>query len=277
MKFRGNNVFYIRCIFYLIYSHLGPLLYLIFCNDLPQFVSNVSILMYADDTKLFTRIDTVEDQLRLQRAIDALVQWSERNGLILNSGKTFSLSFSHREIIPFTYTINNTPISTTTSIKDLGVIFDTRLNFREHIAVTGRRAVQMTGVINRLVQDINCPALAIQLFKSFVLPVVEYCSCVWDQRHSSNSLLDASLRAITRLALRLPKFPYNPRYVDFETRLITLKLHTLPLRRQSQLVTVFTKILRGELHAPSNLAVLLASKNNSVPITRRPNYFPVWN
>ena len=70
-------------------SILGPLLFLLFINDLPLYTSNVSTDMYADDTTLYdvqTSQDTIEKNLQI--ALNELHKWCKNNGVVLNSTKT---------------------------------------------------------------------------------------------------------------------------------------------------------------------------------------------
>lgn len=76
-------------------SHIGPLLYIIFCHDLPTCVSHTgaTALMYADDTKFSRIIESDQDRRSLQKAIDNLSSWALINGLTLNVAKTKHISF----------------------------------------------------------------------------------------------------------------------------------------------------------------------------------------
>lgn len=80
-------------------SHCGPLLYLIMCRDMVLCIANTGalILMYADDTKIYRIVNTVEDMEQLQMAIDNLAEWSQRNKLQLNASKTYHVSYSKRK------------------------------------------------------------------------------------------------------------------------------------------------------------------------------------
>lgn len=256
-------------------SHLGPLLYLLYCNDIPAFIKGVKILMYADDTKLYSQVKNMQDQITMQIAIDALASWASQNKLTLNPAKTVKLSyFKSRQSFITNYSLSDEIIGSVTTHKDLGIIFDEKLSFNEHIATISRRSIQLTGAIYRLITDIRCPSLTMQLFKSFVLPVLEYGSCIWNRNIASqSSILDTPLRNATRIALRAPKFPFQPHYVAFADRLALLQLHSLSERRLFQLTSTFLKILSHELHSPINFQILAQCINLNPTVTRRPNFF----
>jgi ribonuclease P/MRP protein subunit RPP40 len=76
-------------------SVLGPLLFLCFVNDLPDWVVS-SIRMFADDTKIWTKIETAEDSQTLQRDLDKLAEWSERWLLRFNPDKCKVMHIGHK-------------------------------------------------------------------------------------------------------------------------------------------------------------------------------------
>lgn len=256
-------------------SHLGPLLYLIFCNDLPLFLKNVGILLFADDTKIFRSIGTSVDRINLQQAIDALAKWAENNKLEINGSKTVHVSFSgSSDFVSNEYYINGIVINRHETVKDLGILFDRRLSFTPHIVNISKRAYQLTGAIYRLVKDIRCPNLSMKLYKSFVLPILEYGSIIWDQGRAIDNLqLEKSLHMITRISLNVPLYPLHPRYLNFQTRINLLNFNNLDTRRKYQLASIFLKIINGDLNAPSLLAIMNSCYNTNIARTRRPNYF----
>lgn len=84
-------------------SHIGPLLFNIFCSDLSELTlgSSVKNVTYADDAKFMRGVNNNADRLELQDRIDALVSWSERNMLQLNAKKTRHVHFSKRRIVQY--------------------------------------------------------------------------------------------------------------------------------------------------------------------------------
>lgn len=112
-------------------SVLSPLLFAIFINDLPECIS-CEKLLFADDLKLFTKIETIRDCLKLQKDLIAIKEWCTENKLSLNASKCKILTISRKSeenIISFIYKIDDTSLIRTTSIKDLGVFFDNKFSF----------------------------------------------------------------------------------------------------------------------------------------------------
>jgi len=104
-------------------SYLGPLLFILFINDLPSiFVNSVNILLFADDAKLFLIIKSPNDALQLQLNLDKFVEWSRVNHLPLNINKCSVITFSRiNNIITYNYLIDSFIVTRVSSIKDLGI------------------------------------------------------------------------------------------------------------------------------------------------------------
>jgi hypothetical protein len=75
-------------------SILGPILFLLYVNDLPDIVTNSTVACFADDTKIFRRIDSITDAMLLQDDINNLQSWSTSSGLVFNEGKCKSISIT---------------------------------------------------------------------------------------------------------------------------------------------------------------------------------------
>ena len=115
-------------------SHLGPLFFIIFINDLAKEVKHCEVLFYADDMKLFRSVSDNLDSLLIQEDLNRVQAWCIRNNLNLNVAKCGVMTFSRlSKKMEFNYTLGNTVLIKFNEVKDLGVTFDTNLTFDTHI------------------------------------------------------------------------------------------------------------------------------------------------
>lgn len=132
-------------------SILGPLLFLIFINDLPRNVP-IKIHMYADDCVLYHTIKTAHNQIILN--LFALFQsWCDTWQTQINFRKTVSMSFSkHSSPSPFTYLLNGCPnirlmVGIVSQYKYLGLLFTQDLSWSQHINFMCNRALRKLGYL----------------------------------------------------------------------------------------------------------------------------------
>ena len=122
-------------------SVLGHILFLIYISDLPDYCNesstNCNMFLYADDAKLCRHITSQEDNLSLQRGIDRFKNWSDTWLLELNVSKCKVVSYSMKDRTDSSYTISHNgetyALDKNDKIKDLGVTFDYRLTFHDHV------------------------------------------------------------------------------------------------------------------------------------------------
>ena len=115
-------------------SVLGPLLFLIFINDLPQSVSTATTRLFADDSVVYNQISSSADSVNLQKDLDALQDWEAKWLMRFNASKCQVLQITNkRKPIPATYTIHGQVLEVVDSAKYLGVHLDTHLNFNTHV------------------------------------------------------------------------------------------------------------------------------------------------
>lgn len=110
-------------------SHLGPLLFILFLNDLCDKLKDCFYLLYADDLKIFKVIRGVEDAMVLQENIVNVYDWCYENDMFLNVSKCKFVSFSRRRIRPtiqFNYDIQETVFEKCSIMNDLGIINNAR-------------------------------------------------------------------------------------------------------------------------------------------------------
>lgn len=161
-------------------SHLGPLLFILFINDLPTAIQHSNSLMYADDVKLFLSFNNPYDQHLLQNDINRFSKWCKINLMDLNIKKCKYMIFTR--LLPFNgnYMINNTALELVEYFNDLGIYLDKHLDFKAHISLTINKASGVLGFIKRWSKEFSDPYTTKQLYTTLVRPILEYGSVIWD-------------------------------------------------------------------------------------------------
>ena len=242
-------------------SHLGPLVFLFYFNDV-NFTLVGPHLAYADDLKLFAEINSPGDAEALQRELDMFAGWCEVNRMVLNPGKCQVITFSRKHIpIPFNYHLGNSLVQRVDHVKDLGVILDSKLTFKQHISFITAKASRQLGLVIRMTRhftDIYCLKT---LYCSLVRSSLEYCSTIWTP-HYNNAVyrLESIQRRFVRYALRLLPWRQPQQLPPYEDRCQLMHLDTLQLRRDlSRALTVSArKKIRSRFH--EQLCMILRKK-----------------
>ena len=135
-------------------SILGPLLFLLYINDLPDTVQSTPIL-FADDTCLLYLHGSKPEllQIKLSREISLAQEWCHANSLTINPQKCHTLFISPKTndcIQELAVCLNDTLISTEKSAKYLGVIIDANLNFSDHIKALELKIFRAVGILHKL-------------------------------------------------------------------------------------------------------------------------------
>lgn len=240
-------------------SHLGPILFNIFINDIHECVQYSQFQLFADDLKLSRQVLDLGDCELLQRDVDSLVDWCGRNEMALNPSKCKVITF-HRTRNPtnFEYSINNTPLERISEVRDLGVTLDTSLNFISHLSGIVSRALQMLGFIKRCTVDFNNIAAFKWLYCALVRPYLEYASCVWSPYYNvhKNALERVQHKFLKHAAYKMHLIDYT-----YEEILSELNMTTILTRHHKRdLITLF-----NILHDISSAPVLLSKINLHVP------------
>ncbi|MES9971492.1 MAG: reverse transcriptase family protein, partial [Candidatus Thiodiazotropha sp.] len=232
-------------------SVLGPVLFVIYINDLPEVV-NSTVKIFADDTKLYNT-DSKADIL--QQDLDALFVWSELWQLRFNVEKCKTIHFG-RNNQEYQYTLHFEDIDSDTEEKDLGVIFQRDLKFSSHIATKVNKANSILSLIIRTFDFIEQDSFVL-LYKALVRPHVEYGNTIWYPflRKDINSVENIQKRA-TRLIPQLKDLSYTE-------RLKKLKLPTLAHRRRRGDMLQTFKILNGLEDIPSERFFNVATNSST--------------
>lgn len=214
-------------------SHIGPLLFNLFINDVVDCFPPGSCLLFADDLKLFRRIETHDDCRQLQKNIDDLDIWCSNNDLSLNIDKCFVISYDRsRTPLRHNYLLAGLPLSRQSSIRDLGVLLDEKLSFTEHYNHVVSKAYSMLGFVLRISNEFSDPFVLKSLFISLVRPLLEYGCVVWSPYYAVHSArIESIQKRFVMAALRNLGWRSGvllPPYID---RLKLIDMHTLESRR----------------------------------------------
>lgn len=239
-------------------SNLGPLLFILFFNDVAALLGARCKLVYADDLKLYIVVSTLEDCHQLQRLLDLFVEWCCRNKLTISISKCVVMTFHRiKNPIIFDYNIDGVSLQRVDRVKDLGVILDPKLDFRLHYQEIISKANRQLGFISKIAKDFTDPHCLKSLYCSLVRPILENASVIWCPYEVTWILrLERVQKRFLRMALRnLPwRDPINlPPYLD---RCLLLDLDSLERRRTIQQATFVAKLLNGEVDCPEILAQL---------------------
>ena len=233
-------------------SHCAPLLFLLFVNDITERMSSSKCLMFADDLKLYKVISSEADALGLQADLDALWQWTQVHNLFLNVSKCFFISFfrtNHRA--PTAYLLNGVNLKYNVLAKDLGILFDERLTFSEHIAEMVMRGMKMLGFVTR-----NCKFFSMTtsrvLYASLVRSVLEYASVVWSPFYQ---VYKDRIERVQDKFLRFAAFKMNINMINYHRDDIgnALSLSSLEQRRVMADVCFIFKLVNGNANCPELL------------------------
>ena len=228
-------------------SLMGPLLFVLYVNDLPRCVAHSLVYLFADDLKVFRSIRIPKDSRKLQDDIDQIYKWAEHSLLQLHPEKCITMTVGAREDPGREYTMKDGQIKlrAVDKEKDIGVTIDNQLKFREHMNDKVQKANRLLGLIWRSF-EYKDQKMMLLLYKSLIRPNLEYANQAWaPYKKKDIETLENIQRRATRMMPGL-------RGQTYEERLQHLKLPTLAFRRlRGEMVELF-KMTSG-LYEPSLL------------------------
>ena len=238
-------------------SILGPILFLIFINDIVENISS-HIRLFADDTTLFLIVNNPnETALTLNSDIDKIVDWSNKWFVTFNPIKTESLVISRKIRKPFhpCLYMDHTLITEVENHKHLGIIFSENGTWLEHINYIIQKANNRLNILRKLKFTIDRASLE-KLYFSYIRPLLEYGDVIWCNipNYLINQLENINIEAA--------------RIMTGATKLVSLnKLYedtcwtTLESRRKRHRLRIFHKMYNKL--TPEYLSLLIPSQNDT--------------
>ena len=164
---------------------LGPLLFLMYINDLPNCLQDASPRMFPDDTNITLTAKTLTElKLALTPELSNLNCWLRANRLSLNVAKTELMIIGSRQRLntqcdEVDIQIDDEIIKRVDCTKSLGFTIDDRLSWSNHVDEICRKVSTAIGALKRIWHFISANT-ALQIYNALILPHFDYCSPVWD-------------------------------------------------------------------------------------------------
>ena len=162
-------------------SILGPLLFLLYVNDIPNASRSLSFILFADDTNIFLSHPDLQTLARtFNTEIMHVIDWFKANKLSLNVSKTNFIHFktNNKKTDKIKITIDSTNINPVDSSKFLGVIIDQNLNWNKHIIKITNQISRSLGIIKKFRNTLPSNVL-FSLYNTLILPYISYCNVAW--------------------------------------------------------------------------------------------------
>jgi hypothetical protein len=217
-------------------SILGPLLFLLFINDLPNASSLLHFVLFADDSNVFISHSSYSELFKiLNKELILVSDWFKANRLSLNLNKTNYILFSsHRKSTPQekgNVMIDSIDIPQVTSVKFLGVYLDQHVTWNTHIEQISRKIAKNIGILSRISYQLPSNIL-LTLYYSMIYPYLAYCNMIWASNYDSrlNRLLILQKRAIRIIT----RSPYNFHTDQLFSHLCILRVKEIKLFQTSE-------------------------------------------
>ena len=229
-------------------SILGPLLFVIYINDLPEILEGrAAIALFADDAKIYGEVMERSDVEIMQGVVDDVDSWCRTWMIKINSAKCKAMTMGGRQNkilceLNMDGAGQRCALEQVAEIRDLGVLFDMDLKFEEHINEKINKAYSMLGIIKRNFKYLDEKSF-VMLYKSMVRSHLEYAVAVW------YPIKKGLIEALEKVQRRATKIIQRCKKMTYEDRLRHLKLPTLKFRRiRGDLIEAY-KMLTGVYEA----------------------------
>ena len=219
-------------------SVLGPLLFIIFINDMDEVVRQINILKkFADDTKLGKTVRVAKDREDLQDALDKLCTWADKWGMVFNVGKCKVMHMGHQNPA-FNYTMNGQVLEETKEERDIGVIVSANMKPTAQCSQAAQTAQRVLGQLARAFHYRD-RHIFLRLYKHYVRPHLEFSTQAWAP------WTEGDRNCLEKVQQRAVKMISGLKSNIYEERLRELNLQTLSERRHQADMAMVHKILHG--------------------------------
>lgn len=243
-------------------SHLGPLFFIIYLNNINQCFKTARFLLYADDLKIYSEIKSQEDCHDLQEDLNGFVNYCQRSSLFLNLEKCNIITFTrNKTVFPYDYKIKNCVLKRVEQFKDLGVVMDSKMSFNFHIEYVINSCNRLLGFVLRNCKNFNNSKTLLTLYYAFIHSRLSFASVVWNPCYVT---YERRLERIQNKFLKHLAYKSNIIISHGNFTPIYKQFCVLPLfhrRRVTDLITFF-KCITGLLNCEQIIEKITLSQRN---------------
>ena len=246
-------------------SVIGPILFLILIGDIDQNIAHAFLSSFADDTRAGKGIKSEHDAQLLQQDLNDIYNWAARNNMEFNDFKFDLLRYGQNSELKeaTSYTSNlGTPIQAKDSVKDLGVLMLNSGDFKDHISKIVETVRDLSAWILRSFKS-RSRSLMLQLWKSIVIPRLDYCSQLWNPHQAS------AIQQLEELQKSFVRRINGFREMDYWAALKQLGLYSLQRRRERYQVIYLWSIIESKVPNIPTTSGSQLIKTQSEPDSRR--------
>jgi hypothetical protein len=227
-------------------SVLGPILFLIYINDMPQYTRHSQVRLFADDTIVYLSVTAVDECEKLQDDLKRLEKWEEEWLMEFHPAKCNILRITRKKSkVNFPYTLHGHVLEEVPSAKYLGVTISNDMNWQKHIDKTSAKANSKLGFLRRNIKTRD-QALKEKAYQTIVRPTLEYCSTVWDPHTKTQS---ETIEKVQRRAARWVTGRYH-NTSSVSNMLQDLGWRDLSQRRVDNRLCMLYKVTHGLVDIP---------------------------
>ena len=202
-----------------------------FINDLPVVLEKCNILMYADDTVIYvTARNAKEIGNTLANELAKVNEWLLNNNLFMHKGKTECILFdtdSKLASANFSVSVNGNDLKRVSEYKYLGVVMNECLTWKARVKYLLGKVGKSIGMLGRARKNISIHS-ANKVYKSYIIPVLDYCDTVWNCCGTVNSdKLERLQRRAARIIMKSDRSETALKYLRYDTLKVRRETHVL--------------------------------------------------
>lgn len=277
-------------------SILGPLLFILYINDLAFTCPSVDLDLYADDTTLYkSGYDIPEIESHLQVSLDSISNWCKINNMLIHPSKSKCMligsKFKLRKVNALQLMINGSLLENVTSQKVLGILVENTLTWQKQIENVCQNLNSKLNLFKRIKHYLN-PHSRMLFYNAYMLPIMDYCCHIWGKDNKTvvakidkmqsricKSILDLPIKAHSKdvfIELKILHFSSRCKY---HTAVLVYKiLHNMSpayLSESIQLSTNVSYSLRSTSHR--DIVLLSTPHTNYLKDTFKYYAMTIWN